>query len=438
MPPTHLQPGPPRQPAQATAASATIAREVERLLAQAKLAARALSQTSGLARNEFIFHVSRLLRERSETVLQANRRDLDVAAGLAPALRDRLLLTPARIEALSRAAAEIAALPDVLGAIVDGSVRPNGLQVVRQRVPIGVIGIIYEARPNVTIDSALLAIKAGNAVILRGGSEAAHTNAVLAEIVSDALHLAGMPRESAQLVGVRDRALVDALVGRRGGLDLAIPRGGIGLIEAVTAAARVPVIQHFQGVCHVYVDKAADLAMAQAIAINAKTQRPGVCNAMEALLIDAAHASVAVPRLVAALADAGVLVRGCPRTCALSDRPVQAAQDEDYGKEYLDLQCLVAVVDGVEGAIDHIARFGSRHTEAIITGDMVAADRFVAAVDASCVAVNASTRFNDGGELGLGAEIGISTSKLHAYGPMGLAALTAVRFVVRGQGQVRT
>lgn len=415
-----------------------MAAEVERLIAAGRVAARALYASERASRQKFVQKTAFLLLDHRESLLRANARDLATADGLSAAMRDRLRLDADRVTAIAADAARVADLPDVVGAIVQTRAMPNGLVVERQRVPLGLIGIIYEARPNVTIDAAVLAVAAGNAVILRGGSEAAHTNLALVEILRQALQFASLPADAVQIPAMRDRGLVDALVGRAGGLDLAIPRGGTALIEAVTRAARVPVIQHYQGVCHLYVDASADLAMAAAIAVNAKAQRPGVCNAMEALLIDSALAATAVPLLVDALRDAGVQVFGCPRVQALVPARVLAATDADYGREFLDLRCLCAVVDGVDGAINHIARYGSHHTEAIVTSDPAIADRFVRGVDASCVAVNASTRFNDGGCLGLGAEIGISTTKLHAYGPMGLEALTAVRFVVRGQGQVRT
>ena len=411
---------------------------MERLLALAKQAASRLPTSTPQQRCKFIQTTADLLIERCDLVVQANAADLAAAPQLTAALRDRLLLDAPRVHALAVATRQIAELPEVLGALVSSSERPNGLRVDRQRVPLGVIGIVYEARPNVTVDAALLAIKAGNAVILRGGTEARLTNAALASVVRDALTAAGLPADAMQIPALLDRALVDALVGRAGGLDLAIPRGGTALIEAVSKAARVPVIQHYQGVCHIYVDCDADLPMAIAIVLNAKVARPGVCNAMEALLIDSAVAAQATPLLIAALTAAGVQVHGCGRTRALVGDLVVAATPADYGKEYLDLECLCAIVDGVQGACDHIARYGSRHTEAIVTNNPQTAEQFIAGVDASCVAVNASTRFNDGGCLGLGAEIGISTTKIHAYGPMGLEALTAVRFVVRGQGQVRT
>ncbi|MBM4343894.1 MAG: glutamate-5-semialdehyde dehydrogenase [Deltaproteobacteria bacterium] len=425
-------------PTDTPAPAPALAEEVERLLAAGRAAALALYRSDADSRRQFVRETAALLGQRLDSLLDANLRDLHAAGELPSAMRDRLRLDAQRVAGMARDAAAIAELPEVVGAIVDRRQMPNGLVVERQRVPLGLIGIIYEARPNVTIDAAVLALRAGNAVVLRGGSEAAHTNAKLAEILRDALRLSSLPPDAVQTPRLRDRALVDALVGRAGGLDLAIPRGGTALIEAVSRAARVPVIQHYQGVCHLYVDGSADLAMAATVAVNAKAQRPGVCNAMEALLVDSAIAGRAVPVLVDALRTAGVEVRGCPRTLALVGDRAVAAADDDYGREFLELRCLCAVVDGVSGAVEHIGRYGSHHTEAIVAADLEVAETFVRSIDASCVAVNASTRFNDGGCLGLGAEIGISTTKLHAYGPMGLEALTAVRFVVRGQGQVRT
>ncbi len=416
-----------------------LGQEVERILLAGKSTLPMLAASSSAVKNEFLVALAGLLRQQAGAVLEANARDVANAAqlGRSPALLDRLRLDPARLEALAKSVLEIVTLPDPVGQITRGDLRPNGLEVRRQRVPIGLIGMIYEARPGVTVEAAALAVKAGNAVVLRGGSESQHSNDALAALVRQALTATGLPADAVQVPATYDRGLVDVLVGRAGGLDLVIPRGGTALIDAVSRAARVPVIQHYQGICHIYVDQSADLVMAAAIAVNAKAQRPGVCNAMEALLIDSAIAAEAVPLLVAALQEAGVEVRGCARTIALAGPGVVAAENQDYGCEFLDLICLCRVVDGLPAALEHIRQFGSRHTEAIITRDLPRAREFVTGVDASCVLVNASTRFNDGGCLGLGAEIGISTNKLHAFGPMGLEALTVERFVVFGQGQVR-
>jgi len=323
-----------------------------------------------------------------------------------------------------------------VGEVVERTARPNGLQITRVRAPLGSVLMIYEARPNVTADTAALCIRSGNAALLRGGSEALQSNSVLVEAAQRALESVGLPGDAVQLVPP-DRALLDALLQLEDQIDLCIPRGGPSLIRMIAERSRIPVIKHYQGVCHLYVAADADLAMAERIALNSKVQRPGVCNALECLLVDAAVAAEAVPRLARALSQAGVELRCDERALPLAAGGV-AAMADDFGREFLDLKLAVAVVDGIDGALRHIARYGSRHTEAIVTKDPQIANRFMSEVDASCVLWNASTRFNDGGELGLGAEIGISTSKLHAYGPMGLRELTCTRYVVRGDGQVRT
>ncbi len=418
--------------------------EAEQITARARAAARSLAPQTTAAKDAFLAAVGVGLRQRRAAICEANAGDLarSAAAGRSAPLLDRLRLDADRVEALARAVDEVRHLPDPVGAIVGGGRRPNGLEIRRVRIPIGVIGMIYEARPNVTIDAAALAIKAGNAVVLRGGSDAVATNAALLLVLRDALLAVGLPADAAQAPQTPGHEAIEAMVCRPGGLDLAIPRGGTALIDAVQRWARVPVVQHYQGVCHVYVHHDADAELARCVVVNAKAQRPGVCNAMEALLIDAAAPPATVAAIVVGLLEAGVQIRACDRSRALAWAPAIAsalvpAADDDFGREFLDLVCLLRVVDGVEGAIDHIARFGSGHTEAILCRDVGASQRFLAGVDASCVMINASTRFNDGGELGLGAEIGISTSKLHAYGPMGLEALTAIRTVVVGEGHVR-
>jgi glutamate-5-semialdehyde dehydrogenase len=332
---------------------------------------------------------------------------------------------------------EIAAMPDPVGRVTSGEVRPQGFEVRRQRVPLGVIGMIYESRPNVTVDAAALCLKAGNAVVLRGGSEASHSNTALMDVLRQALRDTGLPEDAVQQPATAERAAIEALVSERDGLDLCIPRGGTQLIDFIQQVARVPVIQHYQGVCHLYVHANADLAQATQVVVNAKAQRPGVCNAMEAVLVDAAIADEAVPMLLGALRAAGVEVRGCERTLDFAGGQAVPAQPEDYGHEFLDLICLMRVVEDLDDALAHIRRHGSRHTEGILTRELNAARRFACGVDASCVTVNASTRFNDGGCLGLGAEIGISTTKLHAYGPMGLDSLTTERWLVVGDGHIR-
>jgi glutamate-5-semialdehyde dehydrogenase len=326
---------------------------------------------------------------------------------------------------------------DPVGAICKTTIRPNGLEVSRMRIPLGVIGIIYESRPNVTIDAACLCIKSGNAVILRGGSEAFHSNQALASIVKDTLVEAGLPASTVQVVPIREREAVNILLRQDELIDLIIPRGGEGLIRFVAENSKIPVLKHYKGVCHIYVDADADIDMAKTICFNAKVQRPGVCNAMEAMLVNQAIANDFLPEMAKLFQDAGVEIRGCPQTLKILPE-AKAAQKSDWGHEYLDLVVAVRIVDGMDQAIEHIAQYGSSHTEAIITTDYANARRFLREVDSSVVLVNASTRFNDGGQLGLGAEMGISTSKLHAFGPMGLEELTTTKFVVLGDGQIRT
>jgi glutamate-5-semialdehyde dehydrogenase len=331
---------------------------------------------------------------------------------------------------------DIEGLKDPVGTMGPAWIRPNGLQIARMRIPLGVIGIIYESRPNVTVDAAGLCLKAGNAVILRGGSEAFHSNQALAAIIDRAIYHAGMPQKSVQVVPVRDREAVLMLLNQEEFVDLIIPRGGEGLIRFVVENSKIPVLKHYKGVCHVYVDADADMDMAQEISFNAKVQRPGVCNAMETLLVHQSAAEPFLPAMAKRFAEAGVELRGCVETCRiLSD--VKEAQESDWTAEYLDLILAVKVVEDMDDAITHIARYGSNHTDAIVTRDYERARRFVRDVDSSVVLVNASTRFNDGGQLGLGAEIGISTSKLHAFGPMGVEELTTTKFVVLGSGQIR-
>jgi glutamate-5-semialdehyde dehydrogenase len=371
-------------------------------------------------------------------VLAANRVDVDaaVAAGLDDALVDRLRLDGQRLAGLQRAVREIVSLDDPVGRIDTLTRRPSGIVVGRMRVPLGVVLIVYESRPNVTVDAAALCLKAGNAVILRGGREALQTNRALAAIVHAALEAEGLPADAAVLVDDPDRELLYALLRCSGDIDLAIPRGGTALIDAVNVHARIPVIQHYQGICHVYVHRDADVGMAEDIIVNGKTSRPGVCNATECALFDVAIADVAVPRVIEALRSRDVEVVGCERVRAIVP-DVDAATTADWDTEFLRKKIALKVVDDVDDAIDFIARHGSRHTESIVTNNHAEAMRFLRAVDASCVMVNASTRFNDGGELGLGAELGISTTKLHAYGPMGLEELCSRKFVVLGQGEVR-
>ena len=394
------------------------------LAQRAKLAARELLRRD---RRQLVLDAAAEIEKRAADILAANEVDLAKAKGENPAFLDRLRLDRKRLKAIAQAMVEVASLPDPVGEIVESQTRPNGLRVDRVRAPLGVVLMIYESRPNVTAEAAALCLRSGNAALMRGGSEALQTNSVIADC---------FPQDSVQLVPP-DRTLLDELLQLDEHIDLCIPRGGPSLIRFIAERARVPVIKHYQGVCHLYVAADADLDMAVRIAVNAKAQRPGVCNALECLLVDARIAPTALPRLAPALREAGVELRCDERALPLVRGGV-AAMADDFGREFLDLKLAVAVVDGIDGALRHIARYGSRHTEAIVTKDPQIAGRFMNEVDASCVLWNASTRFNDGGELGLGAEIGISTSKLHAYGPMGLRELTCTRYVVRGDGQVRT
>ncbi len=381
-----------------------------------------------------------LVAERA-TLIEAN--DLDLAAGgergLSEALLDRLRLTEARIAEMSEGMRQIAALPDPVGEVTSMWRRPNGLEIGRLRVPIGVILVIYESRPNVTADAAALCLKSGNAVVLRGGSEALHSNRAIASVLTRAFVSAGAPEGALVLVRDPDRALVGRLLRMDDRIDLVVPRGGAGLIRAVAEQSTIPVVKHDKGVCHVFLDEAAEPEMAHAIALDAKLQRPGTCNAMETLLVDTSLADSVLPRLAAAFLEAGVELRGCPRTLqALSDPRVRAATEIDWDTEYLDMVLSIKVVDGLDHALDHIARHGSGHSEAIVTTDYGRARRFHAEVDAAAVYVNASTRFTDGCEFGMGAEIGISTNRLHARGPMGLQELTTYKYIVFGDGQTRT
>ncbi len=394
------------------------------LAQRAKLGARELLRRD---RRQLVLDAAAEIEKRAADILAANEVDLAKAKAENPAFLDRLRLDRKRLGAIAQALVEVASLPDPVGEIVESQTRPNGLRVDRVRAPLGVVLMIYESRPNVTAEAAALCLRSGNAALMRGGSEALQTNSVIADC---------FPQDSVQLVPP-DRTLLDELLQLDEHIDLCIPRGGPSLIRFIADRARVPVIKHYQGVCHLYVAADADLDMAVRIAVNAKAQRPGVCNALECLLVDARIAPTALPRLAPALREAGVELRCDERALPLVSGGV-AAMADDFGREFLDLKLAVAVVDGIDGALRHIARYGSRHTEAIVTADPQIATRFMNEVDASCVLWNASTRFNDGGELGLGAEIGISTSKLHAYGPMGLRELTCTRYVVRGDGQVRT
>lgn len=412
--------------------------KIRAICLDARRAARKLAPRSRPEKDAALEAMARGIDAGVAKIMAANEADLVAARGkgISGAMLDRLLLDERRIAAVVASVREIAALPDPVGEVVSRSVRPNGLKVTRVRVPLGVIAMIYEARPNVTIDASALTLKAGNAVVLRGGSEAARTNAVLAEIAQAALESAGLPAAAVQVVPFTDRDAVRALVQQSELVDLAIPRGGEALIRFVTENARVPVVQHYKGVCHLYLDDAADPAEAARIAVNAKLQRPGVCNALECLLVDEKAAPTILPIVAKALLDGGCELRGDAKTRALVPEAIEAKAD-DWGREFLDAVIAVKIVDGIDGAIEHVNEFGSGHTEAILTRSTEHADRWRREVDAACVVVNASTRFHDGGELGLGAEIGIATSRLHWRGPMGLESLTTMKWVVEGEGQIR-
>jgi glutamate-5-semialdehyde dehydrogenase len=406
---------------------------------KAKIASKNLAILSSGIKNEILKRVAQKLRERKEELKKINEKDVNQALiqGHTKAFIDRLTLTDKIIEGMAKGLEEVSALPDPVGEVVKMWKRPNGLWVGRMRIPLGVIAIIYESRPNVTIDAAGLCFKSGNAVILRGGKEALNSNIALGEIFRETLKEFNVPEDAVQVIPTPERKLMEYMLELEEYIDLVIPRGGEGLIRFVTEKARMPVIKHYKGVCHVYVDNSANLEMAKIIAINAKCQRPGVCNAMETLLVHKDIAEKFLPDLAEEYKKYGVELRGCPET--LKYIPwAKEATEEDWYAEYLDLILSIKVVNSLEEAIEHISKYGSNHTEAIVTENYSKAMKFLKEVDASVVLVNASTRFNDGGELGLGAEIGISTTKIHAYGPMGLEELTTTKFIVFGNGQIRT
>jgi glutamate-5-semialdehyde dehydrogenase len=408
---------------------------------RARAAALASARLDADARRAALERISDAIDRHRAQILAANALDLSAADanGVSGPMRDRLRLDEKAIVKLAEAVREVAAQDDPLGSVEEEAIRPNGLRVGRMRIPLGVIAMIYESRPNVTSDAAALCLKAGNAVILRGGSEALHSNRAIADAIRDGLSGSAVPVDAVQLVPTTDRKAIDVLLQQEQWIDLVIPRGGEGLIRAVTEKSRIPVLQHYKGVCHVFLDESAPLERAVAIAVNAKVQRPAVCNALETLLVHRAAAERLLPTVAAKLVEAGAELRGCAQTVALlAGLDVRPATEDDWHEEYLDLRLAVRIVDDLEAALDHIARYGSSHTEAIVTDDEVNAATFVSAVQSSTVLVNASTRFADGGELGLGAEIGISTSKLHAFGPMGARELTTRKFVVFGEGQVRS
>ena len=410
---------------------------LEQMGAKAKEAARALGK-AGAKKTAALELAAAALWDRREEILNANGEDVAAgeAAGMRPSLLDRLRLTEERIAAMAQAVREVAAAPDPVGRVLSGEVRPNGLQLQKVTVPLGVIGIIYEARPNVTSDAAALCLKAGNAVILRGGKEAFRSNQAVAEVLRDALEAGGLPRDGVQLVQDTSRRSAGELMALTQYLDVLIPRGGAGLIRSVKENAKVPVIETGVGNCHAYVDASADLRMAAEVVYNGKCSRPSVCNALETLLVHKDIAEQALPLMQSRLSEKQVELRGCERTRAILPG-ITPATEEDWETEYGDYILAVKVVDSLEEALAHIAKYSSGHSEVILTQDYQAAQRFLEEVDAAAVYVNASTRFTDGGEFGLGAEIGISTQKLHARGPMGLGQLTSTKFLIRGSGQVR-
>lgn len=412
--------------------------DVSAICRRARTASRALATVDTSAKDRALRAMAAALRSQAPRVLEANARDLEAARaqGTSAALLDRLALDAARVEQMARAVEQVASLPDPVGTVLSDATRADGLRIRRVRVPLGVVAMIYEARPNVTAEASALCLKSGNAVVLRGGSEAARSNAAVVAALADAIERESLPRDAVQSLPPGDRTMVRELVQQSDTVDLVIPRGGESLIAFVRENARVPVIAHAKGVCHLYVDAGADVETAVRLAVNAKLQRPGVCNAIECLLVDASDSARLLPPLARALLAGGCELRGCERTRALVPE-ASIARDDDWGREYLDRILAVRVVDGIGAALEHVARYGSGHTEAICTKDAARADRWRREIDAACVVVNASTRFHDGGELGLGAEIGIATSKLHWRGAMGLEALTTFQWRVDGDGQTR-
>ena len=408
------------------------------ILNDSRTASRVLANADTDKKNEALRAIAAKLRKNIDTIVEKNAIDVAEAEkkGQTTALIDRLTLSPARVEGMAKAIEDVISLEDPVGEIYEPKRRPNGLLVSRMRVPLGVIGLIFEARPNVLCEAASLCLKSGNALVARGGTEALNSNLVLGKLISKAISEAGLPVSSVQVIPKGDRELVLEMLKASGMIDLLIPRGGESLVRFVSENARVPWVGHFEGICHIFIHREADLAKADEIVFNAKVQRPGVCNAMETLLVDEPIALKALPLLGEHLKSAGVELRGCEKTCAILPY-AKPASEGDFGHEFLDLKLAVKVVDGIDGAINHIAKYSSNHTESIITENYTAAQRFLRSVNSSCVLVNASTRFNDGGELGLGSELGISTSRMHAFGPMGLREMTISKFIVLGNGQVR-
>ncbi|KPA09920.1 Glutamate-5-semialdehyde dehydrogenase [Candidatus Magnetomorum sp. HK-1] len=416
----------------------TLENSIIALAKDARLSARKMAVCSTTKKNDVLETIAKKLIDQKSMIQSENQKDLQYGRekGLSNAMIDRLTLSDKVIDSMVQGLKEVAQLPDPVGSVKDSYVRPNGLQVSRVRIPLGVIGIIYESRPNVTIDAAALCLKAGNAIVLRGGSEAYHSNIALSLLINQALEDCGLPGGAVQYIPTRDRAAINVMLAQEEYIDLIIPRGGEGLIRFVVQNSMIPVLKHYKGVCHVYVDEGADLSMSENICFNAKVQRPGVCNAMETMLVHKGIAPTFLPAMARHFMDSGVTLRGCEKTCQIVPE-AQAATDDDWGAEFLDLILAVKIVENMDEAIAHIDRYCSNHTEAIVTSDYSRAMKFVREVDSSVVLVNASTRFNDGGQLGLGAEIGISTSKLHAFGPMGAEELTGTKFIVFGDGQIR-
>jgi len=404
-----------------------------------KEASRELRKVSRAKKDAALLLTADKLMQREKAIRQENEKDVALAKeqGMSSAMVDRLTLDGKTLQSMAEALREVAALPDPVGEVTGMWKRPNGLQVGRVRIPLGVIGFIYESRPNVTVDAASLCLKAGNAVILKGGSEAIRSNLIFGQILGEALRETGLPAAAIQVIPTTEREATRILLEQEDDVDVIIPRGGEGLIRFVTDHSRIPVLRHYKGVCHVYVDEFADLGMAADICFNAKVQRPAVCNAMETMLVHERVADRFLPAMLKRFRDAGVEIRGCPKTLAFLPE-AKAAEPSDWPAEFLDLILAVKVVKGMDEALDHIETYGSNHTEAIVTNDYDRAQRFLQEVNSSVVLINASTRFNDGNQLGLGAEIGINTSKLHAFGPMGLAELTTQKFIVYGSGQIRT
>ena len=412
--------------------------EVRKMARKAQEASFPLARLSTDVKNRALLAMAENLERNQDGLIKENQKDLVAGekAPLSPSLIDRLRLTPTVIREMAEGLREVARLPDPVGEVVRMWKRPNGLMVGRMRIPLGVIGIIYESRPNVTADASGLCLKSGNSVILRGGSEAFHSNQAIGQILRKVLVEMGLPQEGIQIFPHTEREAIREMLQLEDDIDLIIPRGGEELIRFVTRHSKIPVIKHYKGVCHIFVDETADLEMATRVCLNAKVQRPGVCNAMETLLVHERVAGRFLPKVARVLQKRGVELRGCPQTKKILSQ-IKGVREEDWSQEYLDLILSIKVVKGIEEAAQHIARYGSSHTEAIITSDYRNAQRFLREVNSSCVLVNASTRFNDGFELGLGAEIGISTSKLHAFGPMGLEELTTTKFIVYGEGQIR-